>query len=106
MASYYLAIIGTKDCPIYELEFGSYRQSGDGISKFPPEIKELSPFILHSSLDIVEDVQWTTNSLYLKSVDNFYSYMVSAFVTPGSKYTISGANLGVGPKFRLEEPAD
>lgn len=28
-----MAIIGTKDCPIYELEFGTYRQGGDGISR-------------------------------------------------------------------------
>lgn len=84
MPSYYLAIIGTKDSPIYELEFGTHRQGGDGISRFPPEIKELSPFILHSSLDVVEDAQWQSNALYLKVIDNFYSYMVSAFVTGGS----------------------
>jgi trafficking protein particle complex subunit 2 len=84
--SYYLAITGTKDCPIYELEFGTHRQGGDGVSKFPAQIKELNPFILHSALDIVEDLEWTTNNLYLKVVDNFYNYLVSAFVTGGSKY--------------------
>jgi hypothetical protein len=87
MSSYYFAIIGTKDSPIYELEFGTHRQGGDGMSRFPPEIKELCPFILHSSLDVVEDSQWGSNSLYLKVIDNFYSYMVSAFVTGGSKYS-------------------
>lgn len=84
--SYYLAITGTKDCPIYELEFGTHRQGGDGVSKFPPQIKELNPFILHSALDIVEDLEWTTNNLYLKVVDNFYNYLVSAFVTGGSMW--------------------
>jgi hypothetical protein len=82
--SYYLAIIGTRDSPIYELEFGTHRQGGDGISRFPPEMKELNPFILHSALDIVEDVQWTTNAMYLKAIDNFYSYMISAYVTSGN----------------------
>lgn len=82
--SFYLAIIGTKDCPIYELEFGTHKQGGDGVSRFPTEMRELNPFILHAALDIVEDVQWTTNTLYLKAVDNFYSYMVSAFVTAGN----------------------
>ncbi|CAN6616806.1 trafficking protein particle complex subunit 20 [Trichomonascus vanleenenianus] len=82
--SYYLAIIGTKDCPIYELEFGTNRQGGDGVARFSPEMKELNPFILHAALDVVEYVQWTTNSLYLKAVDNFYSYMISAFVTAGN----------------------
>lgn len=82
--SYYLAIIGPKDTPIYTLEFGTYRQGNDGLSKFPPEMKELSPFVLHSTLDIVEDVQWSTPALYLKAVDNFYAYMISAFVTAGN----------------------
>lgn len=83
--SYYLAIVGTNDSPIYELELGTHRQGGDGSAKFSPEMKELNPFVVHAALDIVEDVQWNTSGLYLKAVDNFYSYMISAFVTPGSK---------------------
>lgn len=82
--SYYFAIIGPKDTPIYTLEFGTYRQGNDGQSKFPAEMKELNPFVLHSALDIVEDVQWSTPTLYLKAVDNFYAYMISAFVTAGN----------------------
>lgn len=49
-------------------------------------MRELNPFILHAALDVVEDVQWSTNGLFLKVVDNFYSYFISAFVTAGSKY--------------------
>uniref|UniRef100_A0A060SZ83 ARAD1C03168p n=1 Tax=Blastobotrys adeninivorans TaxID=409370 RepID=A0A060SZ83_BLAAD len=82
--SYYLAIVGTNDSPIYELELGTHRQGGDGSAKFSPEMKELNPFVVHAALDIVEDVQWNTSGLYLKAVDNFYSYMISAFVTPGN----------------------
>lgn len=47
-------------------------------------MKELNPFILHAAIDIVEDVQWRTNTLYLKVVDNFYGYLISAFITPGN----------------------
>ncbi|ODQ79920.1 hypothetical protein BABINDRAFT_161587 [Babjeviella inositovora NRRL Y-12698] len=82
--SYYLAMIGTQDNPIYELEFGSFRQGNDGTSKFNPEMKELNPFILHAALDIIEDVQWETNTLYLKAIDNFYGHLISAYVTPGN----------------------
>lgn len=82
--SYYLAIIGTSDSPIYELEFGTQRQGGDGFSRFSQEMRELNPFILHSALDVVEDVQWTTSAMYLKAIDNFYSYMISAYVTSGN----------------------
>ncbi|CDK27755.1 unnamed protein product [Kuraishia capsulata CBS 1993] len=82
--SYYFAMIGTKDNPIYELEIGTYKQSGDGTPKFPTEMKELNPFIVHSALDIVEEVQWKNNQLYLKTIDSFYGYQVSAYVTPGN----------------------
>ncbi|KAH3686871.1 hypothetical protein WICPIJ_002155 [Wickerhamomyces pijperi] len=93
--SYYLAIIGTTDSPIYECEFGTHKQGGDGTSKFSPEMKELNPFILHSSIDIVEDIQWQTNSMFLKSFDEFHgpgtgststnvNYYISGFLTSGN----------------------
>ncbi|CCH43608.1 Trafficking protein particle complex subunit 2 [Wickerhamomyces ciferrii] len=47
-------------------------------------MKELNPFILHSSLDIVEDIQWKTSQLYLKTIDNFYGYYISGFLTSGN----------------------
>lgn len=47
-------------------------------------MKELNPFIIHSSLDLVEDLQWIKNSMYLKVIDNFYGYFVSAYVTPSN----------------------
>ena len=45
-------------------------------------MRELNPFIIHSSLDIVEDLQWVKNSMYLKVIDNFYGYYISAYVLP------------------------
>lgn len=47
-------------------------------------MREINPFIVHSSLDVLEDVQWTTNQLYLKVIDNYYGYMVSAMCTAGN----------------------
>ncbi|VVT56306.1 uncharacterized protein SAPINGB_P004950 [Magnusiomyces paraingens] len=82
--SYYFAMMGTNDSPIYELEFGTFRQGGDGIARFPPEMRELNPFVVHSALDVVEDVQWASNQLYLKVVDNHYGYMISAMCTAGN----------------------
>lgn len=82
--SYYFSIIGTKDNPIYELEIGTYKQSGDGTPKFSNDIKELRQFVVNSSLDIVEDLQWKTTDHYLKSIDNFYGYNISCFLTSGN----------------------
>jgi hypothetical protein len=56
--SYYFAIIGTKDNPIFEHEFGTSKQGGDGVARFPEQAKHMNQFIVHSSLDVVEEVQW------------------------------------------------
>lgn len=82
--SYYLALLSRQDKPIYELKFGSSRQGGDGQPHFDKAMDDLTPFVVHAALDVVDDVQWTTPAMYLKTVDNFYSYMISAFVTAGN----------------------
>ena len=56
--SYYFAIIGTQDNPLFEHEFGTSRQGGDGQSRFAEQASHMNQFIVHSSLDIVEEVQW------------------------------------------------
>lgn len=62
--SYYFAIIGTQDNPLFEYEFGTSKQGGDGQARFTEQARHLNQFILHSSLDIVEEVQWTNGQLY------------------------------------------
>lgn len=63
--SYYFAIIGTQDNPLFEHEFGTSKQGGDGQPRFTEPARHLNQFILHSSLDIVEEVQWTGSQLYI-----------------------------------------
>jgi Sedlin, N-terminal conserved region len=74
--SFYFAIIGTKDNPLFEHEFGSSKQGGDGIAKFPEQARHMNQFIVHSSLDIVEEVQWGSGQMYevLKSVNETALY--------------------------------
>ncbi|CUS12010.1 unnamed protein product, partial [Tuber aestivum] len=83
--SFYFAIVGTKDNPIYEAEFGTSKQGGDGVARFREEQRSMNQFIVHSSLDIVEEVQWATPTmLYMKCVDKFNNLQVSCFLTAGN----------------------
>ncbi|KAI9183434.1 TRAPP subunit [Blastocladiella emersonii ATCC 22665] len=73
--SYYFAIIGTRDSPIYEAAIGNPLKD-DG--------KHLHQFVLHAALDFVDDAMWTTPNTYLRIVDKFNDWFVSAFVTAGN----------------------
>ncbi|AQZ13268.1 TRS20 (YBR254C) [Zygosaccharomyces parabailii] len=104
----YFAIIGKKDNPIYEAEFTSQQgQQGQLQQGFQQNLKELNAFILHASLDIVEDLQWQTSpnahhgnrglssgflrtknvmnteNCYLGKVDHFYGLAITAYLTYG-----------------------
>ena len=61
--SYYFCIVGTRDQPLFELEFGTSKQGGDGIARFSQEARHMNPFIVHSSLDLVDEMQWTNNQM-------------------------------------------
>lgn len=65
--SYYFAIVGTQDNPLFEYEFGTSKQGGDGQSRFSEQVRHLNQFILHSSLDIVEEVQWSHGQMCVLS---------------------------------------
>jgi hypothetical protein len=68
-------IVSRNDSPIYESEVGSAPKKD--------EAAHLHQFILHASLDIVQDVVWNTPYMFLKLVDKFNDLLVSVYVTAG-----------------------
>ncbi|KAF4123105.1 trafficking protein particle complex subunit 2 [Geosmithia morbida] len=118
--SYYFAIVGNQDNPLFEYEFGTSKQGGDGQSRFPEQMRHLNQFILHSSLDIVDEAQWSHGQMYLKCIDKFFDNYVSCFVTggnvkflllhhpmlpPGSSSTRSSTAIGANPTSPATEEA-
>ena len=91
----YFAIIGHNDNPIYEAEFNAIPVNPKTPpTQFPSELRELTPFIAHAALDIIEDMQWQmlpSNSPY--GSDNPGSS--SSFSLTGSGFLRSKSNANV-----------
>ena len=85
--SYYFYIIGSKDNPLFEYEFGTSKQGGDGVARFPAEARHMNPFIVHSSLDIVDEVQWLNNQMYTLSFRLFSRLAMISSTHPTSSIT-------------------
>jgi len=110
--SYYLVLVGTHDNPLYEAHLTSTKTPPTPTSATAPSPSQSSfsvfgsssqPFvpgkssvgygstkgrhvqqlIAHAALDTVEDVQWTNGYMYLKVLERFHEWMISAWVTPG-----------------------
>ncbi|KAF2068366.1 hypothetical protein CYY_010309 [Polysphondylium violaceum] len=64
MSNYTFLIIGKNDNPLYEKENAYVNQ-----------------YIVHSSLDIVEEHVWKSNNMYLKVIDKHNKFNISSYVT-------------------------
>jgi|LauGreSuBDMM15SN_2_FD.fasta_scaffold40926_2 hypothetical protein len=67
-------IVGRSE-PLYEADLDGAAADSDATY--------LHQFILHSSLDLIQNAMWSNASTFLRTVDRFNSQLVSAYVTPG-----------------------
>ncbi|KAJ5815612.1 hypothetical protein N7474_007389 [Penicillium riverlandense] len=91
--SYYFTVLSPTDTPLFNIAFGTSKGGGDGIARFrfPDTAQYMNQFIIHSSLDIVEEAQWTNGGMYLKHIDTYppAAAYISAFLTPsGARFLL------------------
>jgi len=80
---YFFVIVAKKDNPIYETEFVANNPAKISSNLLSKDSPHLSQFIIHSALDVVEELVWTSQNMYLKTIDKFNDFYISAYVTPG-----------------------
>lgn len=71
-------IVGINE-PLYEAEFNKIPGTVTNDS-----VTRQNYFVLHSSLDLVDNAAWTTPNMYLKTVDKVNHQQVSTFLTAGN----------------------
>ena len=67
--SYQFAIVSPTDTPLFQLTFGTSKAGGDGIARFRngEQSRYMNEFIIHASIDMVEEAQWLSPNMLCSS---------------------------------------
>ena len=103
-----LFVIVGRNEPLYEAEL---RKGGGGSSanannnnQSSDSITRQNYFVLHSALDLVEKVAFTTSQMYLKVVDKVNQQQVSTFLTAGNiKFMLVHSSTGTNGRIITDE---
>jgi hypothetical protein len=81
--SYYFTILSPTDVPLFNIAFGTSKSGGDGIARFRfPEAAQntyMTQFIIHSSLDMLEEAQWMGGNMYVYLLLSYMRFYLSFF---------------------------
>ena len=84
-------IVGRDDVPLFDADltvFGHVPESeGEDAArkKSVGRPHYLYHFVLHASLDAIDDLEWTQKHAYLGVVDRFNNLQVSGYIIPGNR---------------------
>lgn len=82
--TYAFVIVGPNDCPVYTADLSQLGgASSQSRQHRNDEQQHLYQFVLQASLDVIQETVWTSQNMFLKVVDTFNEYSVSAHVTAG-----------------------
>ena len=84
VGTYYFVIVGHNDNPLFEADF--YPASLKTDERRREDSKHLNQFIAHAALNPAKEQAWRNNLGYLKIVDKFNEWFISAFVTASQIY--------------------
>ncbi|RKP02449.1 hypothetical protein CXG81DRAFT_10760, partial [Caulochytrium protostelioides] len=85
-------IVGTHDGPLYEVELGPGSMAP--LAGGDPPYGHLAQFIAYAALDSVADARWLTPQAYLKVIDKFNEWLVSAYIgADGARLVLLHENL-------------
>jgi hypothetical protein len=87
----YLAIVGTNDQPLYELSLlPSAQQGGQQGAQQSQQESHLYQFIAYAALDHLQALATSSNQTYLKVIDKFNEFYISAFLCPSGTHSSLG----------------